>query len=176
MTQNHDAPNHDRQPSDGNDNKNSFVETERFELLSAYLDGELTTQERQQVQQWLNSDPQFQQLYQRLLKLRHQMQNISVPATNTSTEQFGDRVLQSIDRRRSKRRLWTLAGGAIAAMFVASVVGVWTNGDRGILQFARSSSENKSSEPLMVAVSIDKPAVTIPKAAKASSRSLRLIK
>ncbi len=156
--------NHDRQPNERDEN--NFVVTDRFELLSAYLDDELNDRERQQVQQWLDTDPQFEQLYKQLLKLRQRMQNISIPATKPSTEQLSERVFQSISRRRHQRKLWTITGGAIAAAFVASVVGFWTNGEGGILQFATSSQKNNVSKPLMVAVSLDKPAVTIPKAAK----------
>jgi anti-sigma factor RsiW len=34
---------------------------ERFELLSAYLDGEVTASERKQVEAWLATDRAFQQ-------------------------------------------------------------------------------------------------------------------
>lgn len=164
MTFNHDAPNHDRQQNEPDEN--NFVETDRFELLSAYLDDELNGRERQQVRQWLETDPEFEQIYKQLLELRQRMQNISIPATKPSAEQLSERVFQSISRRRHKRKLWTITGGAIAAAFMASVVGFWTNGEGGIFQLATSSQKNNVSKPLMVAVSLDKPAVTIPKVAK----------
>jgi anti-sigma factor RsiW len=164
MTSKYDAPNHDRQPNEPDEN--NFVETDRFELLSAYLDEELSDRERQQVRQWLEIDPQFEQLYKQLLELRQRMQNISIPATKPSAEQLSERVFQSISRRRHQRKLWTITGGAIAAAFVASVVGFWANGEGKILQLATSSQKNHVSKPLMVAVSLDKPAVTIPKVAK----------
>ena len=52
-------------PTDSSDMDNQF---ERFELLSAYMDGELTAEERKQVQQWLDSDPEFHELYKQLLR------------------------------------------------------------------------------------------------------------
>lgn len=44
-----------------------------FERLSAYLDGEVTAAERQQVEAWLATDSEAQRLYQRLLNLRQQI-------------------------------------------------------------------------------------------------------
>uniref|UniRef100_A0ACD5GTL5 Anti-sigma factor family protein n=1 Tax=Desertifilum tharense IPPAS B-1220 TaxID=1781255 RepID=A0ACD5GTL5_9CYAN len=34
-----------------------MLKRDRFELLSAYLDGEVTASERQQVENWLDTDP-----------------------------------------------------------------------------------------------------------------------
>jgi hypothetical protein len=42
-----------------------------FELLSAYLDGEVTAKERAIVQNWLQTDPSVYSLYNRLMNLRH---------------------------------------------------------------------------------------------------------
>ncbi|MFM8202724.1 MAG: anti-sigma factor family protein, partial [Dolichospermum sp.] len=49
---------------------------EYFELLSAYLDGEVTATERRQVEQWLSTDASVKCLYKRLLNLRQGLQNI----------------------------------------------------------------------------------------------------
>ena len=49
-----------------------------FELLSAYLDGEVTSEQRQQVQELLKQDPETKALYQRLLALREGFQNLPV--------------------------------------------------------------------------------------------------
>ena len=43
---------------------------ERYELLSAYIDGECSYQERQLVERWLASDVQMQQQYRSQLKLQ----------------------------------------------------------------------------------------------------------
>ncbi len=52
----------------------------RFELLSAYLDDEVTAEERQLVAQWLMDDSNTQQMYQRLLMLRQAIRTAPVPA------------------------------------------------------------------------------------------------
>ena len=59
---------------------------QRFELLSAYLDGEVSPAERQQVQQWLDTDPEIQQLYVKLLRLQQSVPRIPVPSSGSSSE------------------------------------------------------------------------------------------
>ncbi len=54
-------------------------EETRFELLSAYLDDEVTAEERKLVAQWLTEDANTQQMYQRLLMLRQAIRTAPVP-------------------------------------------------------------------------------------------------
>lgn len=136
----------------------------RFELLSAYLDGEVTAVERQQVQQWLSTDPQMQSLYNRLLKLRQSLRTVSVPQ-EVPVEQTVDAVFERLDRRRSPRLRW--GGVAIAALFVGALATVLPGRDLFSPQLASSpNSTTVSSEPLMVA--LNEPLVNIPKAAVTS--------
>ena len=69
-----DAPGHKTEHSD------TYNEEERFELLSAYLDDEVTAEERQQVAQWLMDEPHTLQMYQRLLMLRQAIRTAPVQA------------------------------------------------------------------------------------------------
>ena len=55
---------------------NMLSESERFELLSAYIDDEVSTEERQTVEQWLASDVHMQQTYQAQIKLSRAMQSM----------------------------------------------------------------------------------------------------
>jgi anti-sigma factor RsiW len=161
MTLNSDTPNHDNQSNNWQEERS--IDTDRFELLSAYLDGELTPEERHQVQYWLDTDSQFKQVYHRLLRLHQGMQNVSSSGKSTSIEQLCDNVFLKVDRQQKRRKFKVLTGGAIAALFVASVFGFWTNGNRSVLNMAKSSQNNSASKPLMLAVTLDKPAVNIPK-------------
>jgi hypothetical protein len=54
---------------------------DRFELLSAYLDGEVTPVEGRLVATWLSEDPETQCLYRRLLALRQAMRTMPVEPT-----------------------------------------------------------------------------------------------
>ncbi|MEL6165322.1 MAG: zf-HC2 domain-containing protein, partial [Cyanobacteria bacterium J06628_3] len=62
-----------RDGNDGNTNNltgaKNMVKRDRFELLSAYLDGEVTAAERRQVEEWLANDSSVQNLHKRLLSL-----------------------------------------------------------------------------------------------------------
>ncbi|MEO0645594.1 MAG: hypothetical protein AAFZ17_05475 [Cyanobacteria bacterium J06650_10] len=48
----------------------NLAEDKKFELLSAYLDDEVTAEERALVNHWLASDPEMQRSYQKQLKLK----------------------------------------------------------------------------------------------------------
>ena len=67
-------------------------EQERYQLLSAYLDGEVTVDERRQVQEWLDNDCAFQQKYIKLLQLKQAIPRIPIPQGEISPEEFSERV------------------------------------------------------------------------------------
>lgn len=63
----------------------NYDDEARFELLSAYLDNEVTPQERQLVSQWLMEDPNTLQMYRRLLILRQAIRTAPVTPSVTRT-------------------------------------------------------------------------------------------
>lgn len=132
---------------------------DRFELLSAFLDGEVTAAERQQVEEWLENDPEIQRLYARLLKLRQGIRTLPIPPQQP-VEQTVQQVFTRIEQRRS-RRVTVWGGTAIAAMFIGALSGVLTS--RPSLQMAGLQPLPEANETLMVAV--NSPVVEIPKAA-----------
>lgn len=54
----------------------ALTETERFELLSAYIDGEVSDQDRLKVEQWLASDADIQRKYKAQLKLSQALKSL----------------------------------------------------------------------------------------------------
>lgn len=136
----------------------------RFELLSAYLDGEVTADERKQVQQWLATDPQVKQQYAKMLKLRQGIQTLPVPSAEQQAQQIAQQVFARIDQHRN-RRFIAWGGAAIAALFMGALSGVMP-------QFpAQQIAENPpppkvAAQPLMVA--LNEPVIPIPKAAIAA--------
>ena len=147
--------------------QNPARERDRFELLSAYFDGEVTPQERRQVRQWLDSDSEMQCLYRRLLKLRQGIQGMPVPSTTRSTEEIAANVLQILDRRRI-RRLAVLGGGAIAAGTIATI-SLFFPGDSGLIPRLARTPDSQPSLPSEVSgedlvIALDRPAVSIPPA------------
>jgi anti-sigma factor RsiW len=140
-----------------------------FELLSAYIDGEATVEERKQVQQLLDNDPQSKELYLQLLKLQGGIQNLTVPTSETTSAKIlSERVFDRVDRshHRQKAIIWS---GAIAATIITTIANIVPNSPSPSLRIAENSSQDSSSPSIMVAVSLSKPTVIIPKAAVANS-------
>jgi anti-sigma factor RsiW len=73
MTSNFDARKPSRQEAA---REMDSLQRDRFELLSAFIDGEVTAAERKQVQQLLATDSDMQRLHSRLMKLRQGLQKL----------------------------------------------------------------------------------------------------
>lgn len=148
---------HPLQSADALDN----LKRDRFELLSAYLDGEITAAERRQVETWLSEDPTIQQLYARLLKLRQGLRHMPIPAAEQPVEETVDQVFSQLRRRPTRVLTW--GGMAIAAAFVTALFGNVGGIERAAHQFAEApGSDVVSSDALMIA--LDRPILEIPKA------------
>ena len=139
-----------------------MLKRDRFELLSAYLDGEVTAAQRQQVEDWLGNDPEVQSLYARLLKLRQGLRSLPVPPAEQPVEQTIEQVFGRLNRRPRLAVVW--GGAAIAALFIGAL-----SSDRQFIspQLAQSPAPALAPvEPLMVA--LNTPVVKIPTAAVAA--------
>ncbi len=147
--------------------KSNSAKEECFELLSAYLDGEVTPQERQQVQEWLDGDPEIKKLYLQLRRLHNDLENLTPPIPCTSTEQVSAKVFERIDRSQRRRRTVFWSTGAIAALCVAALSNLFSV-NPPTFKFVQSPKQDSVNQTLMVAVAVNKPAVRIPKAAIAS--------
>ncbi len=161
----------------GNQTHNNYAQgnvttmtCDRFEMLSAYLDGEVTAAERRQVEDWLTNDPATKALYSRLLGMQHSFQSMPVPASEQSAQELAAKVLQRVERKPKRMIVW--GGCAIAALFVAVVSGI--GGDRQFApQFAQSGSDDLMvalNEPLVEIINpndlmlgVNAPVVEIPK-------------
>ena len=147
----------------------NMVKRDRFELLSAYLDGEVTAAERRQVEEWLANDSSVQSLHKRLLSLRQGLRNFPVPQSEQSIEETVDNVMTRL-RRRTKM-VWMFGGAAVAACVIGSLASLIPSSEPGMLRLAnkpleqtqQSSSEEMASLPM---VALNKPPLPIPKAAQ----------
>ncbi|MBN3890715.1 MAG: zf-HC2 domain-containing protein [Nostoc sp. JL31] len=149
-----------------------MVKRDRFELLSAYLDGEVTGTERRQVEEWLANDASVQCLYARLLKLRQGLRTLPVPAAQQSPEETVQQVLSRL-RRRSHLN-WMVGSAAVAACAIGAISGL-VGGGSMVPQLAQrpqrepiqtSSASIVPPSPLMVG--LNNPVIEIPKAVVAS--------
>lgn len=142
----------------------STTQRDRFELLSAYLDGEVTAAERHQIETWLTTDPATQRLYARLLLLRQKLQTMPISKSEQSVEQLVDRVTARIEHR-PRRLLW--GGLAIAAVVVGAMLG-------SIPRQTYAPSVANSINPIDevptdgLMIALNQPPIEIPKAALAS--------
>jgi anti-sigma factor RsiW len=146
-------------------------EADRFELLSAYLDGEVNATERKQVEEWLDTDVSVKSLYARLLKLRQGVQSMPIPASEQSPEATFQQVWK---RLRHRYQLgWMFGGAAVAACVIGTISG-FIPGNTSKLQLAQQKIQPTAVttqpaapvSPLMVA--LNNPVIEIPKTAVAS--------
>ncbi len=131
---------------------------QRFELLSAYLDGEVTASERQQVEAWLASDAAFQHQYRQLKQMHCAFPQMTVPSSQ-SAEALATGVFGKIDRRRNRKFFW-IGGSAIAASIIAAFTGLGGlfGNNNPQMQFAA----NKTNTPAPLMVALNDPILAIP--------------
>jgi anti-sigma factor RsiW len=147
-----------------------------FELLSAYLDGEVTATERRQVEEWLSTDASIKCLYKRLLNLRQGLHNIPIPAGNQSTETTIEQVLTRANRRYQFSLIF--GGAAIAACVLGAISGLLPGNSSRMLEMAQTRPITELTPeatqpvavdlPLMVA--LNNPVIEIPKTAIAPTQ------
>lgn len=131
-----------------------------FELLSAYLDGEVTAQQRQEVQELLANDPEIQSLYKRLLYLRDEFQNLPTPQPQYTPQQLSSKVFAKVDQENRRRKTYLWGGGAIAAVVVATIGGVLNGNRTPLLQMANQDNLHNKEENLVIA--LNEPVISIP--------------
>jgi len=150
------------------------IELDCFELLSAYIDGELSISEKERVQRWLDQDPKIKNLYTKLLGLQIHMQQAAVPPSQKSIEEITEGVFDAInvvDSHRLKRRI-VLGTSAITATLLAAIAGSF--GGNSSLQIANNKDDSNTtiSNVTMLAVAVNKPAINIPKTASGNPFNL----
>lgn len=131
---------------------------DRFELLSAYLDGEVTPDERQQVLCWLQDSEDVRCLYTRLLNLRDGMRTQAYPpASNTEDTLVG--VFHSLNHRL---KLVTMAGAGVVAI---GIINLLSGG--GGTGYGSWRMVTTVSPPEALQIGLDRPAFPIPEASAA---------
>jgi len=134
-----------------------MLKRDRFELLSAYLDGEVSASESKQVEEWLDNDPTVQCLYQRLLKLRQGFEMLPTPPQEQPVEDMVTQVMGRLDRR-PKRTALLWGTGAIAAAAVAALSTTFANSNQLFPQIAETPTS-----PALMRIALDQPLINIPK-------------
>ena len=106
---------------------------DRFELLNAYLDGEVTAAEQRQVEDWLTTDSAAQRLYSRALGLRQKWQLMSPLAQ----QPVASEVKQMFSCREKPKRdvLWKAT--VLAAVLLGALSSVLPERQSPVLPFAQ---------------------------------------
>lgn len=146
---------------------------DQFELLSAYLDGEVTAQQRQQVQQWLENDPTAQRVYQSLLQQQQAFQSFSPPQPTLSHHQLSQKVFDRIDEGREER-IWFWGGTALATVLIGSIISIFAPSRLFSPQVATkppvtTPSVASLSHDNSLQIAVNRPIVEIPKATTSPS-------
>lgn len=137
------------------------MKRDRFELLSAYLDGEVTPEERTLVQTWLSNDPTAKSLYNRLMLLR---QGLREEACESPCE--ADVTLACVFHSLNHRfRMMAMAGAGVVVLGVLNVLSGNVGAGPGLFRTAQSPS------PDVLQIALDQPAFPIPTVSASSDGS-----
>lgn len=138
------------------------IKRDRFELLSAYLDGEVSPHERQLVNTWLAHDPTAKCLYNRLLRLRQGIKSSPIEST-CSAEDTLTGVFSGLNRRFRKT---CMAGvGALAIGALGFLSGVFAP-QHSLMRWAGASGGSLAQGDVLQ-VALDEPAFPIPQVSNA---------
>jgi anti-sigma factor RsiW len=107
---------------------------DRFELLNAYLDGEVTANERRQIENWLATDSQVQCLYARALKLRQKWQILS-PLAQKPIASEGEQIFLCKRTKPKSTVLWETI--LLAAVLVGTLPTVLPEHQSSVLSIAQ---------------------------------------
>ena len=126
---------------------------ERFELLSAYIDGEVTPQERKLVQGWLDTDPEFKRAYLGLIRLQTALPQLPIPPS-MPTDQLSKQIFERIEKENRWQRLWIWGSLTAAAIVVAACSSIFVNPLQPASQQAKLETEKHiiAEDPLMIAI------------------------
>jgi anti-sigma factor RsiW len=126
---------------------------QRFELLSAYIDGEATPQECKLVQGWLDTDPALKQAYLGLIRLQTALPHVPVPPS-MPTEQLSQQIFERLEQETRRPRLWLWGGLTTAAIAVAACSSIFVNPLQPASQQANLESQRSTlaEDPLMIAI------------------------
>ncbi len=145
---------------------------DRFELLSAYIDHEVTADERRQVEAWINEDPAFAKMHRRMTKLQLGFQQLPSPVMAEHVDLTIAKVLKKLHRPRPDWRVLTGIGGAVAAAAAIAVVTLFPNtspqlATKSTNTATKSSDQLQMPAPSTLMIALDQPIFVPTKAAVA---------
>ncbi|MCM1982979.1 anti-sigma factor family protein [Lyngbya confervoides] len=93
---------------------NNLNPDDRFELLSAYLDNEVSASERKHVEALMAADPDFERQYRTLAQIGRSLQAMPVSASNP--EETLHAVLKRVEHRSHRLKLLGVGAAVVAVV------------------------------------------------------------
>ena len=155
------------------------MQRDRFELLSAYIDHEVTADERRQVEAWIAEDASFATMHRRMVKLQRGFQGLPTPTPTEHVDITIAHVLNVVDRPRPNWKVFagtgSIAAAAVAAIAILPGLLLPTPSGQLASRPGAPTANTMNSDPgelpmpraLTVAVSLDQPVFVVPKKAVA---------
>lgn len=109
------------------DGLDKYTTDDRFELLSAYVDDEVSIAERKLVESWIDTDPQIRHQYRALASLTRSFQALPTETSSVSVDDTLDAVLKRVEHRPQRLKLAGIGAalaalvGGIGALFVGNL-------------------------------------------------------
>lgn len=149
------------------------MKPEKIELISAYIDDEVTPSQRREVEALLETDPVAKHLYERLLQLHSEFQRIPIDITLEPVDKTIEQVFNKIDRR--SKRNFVLVGSAVVGLCIAVISGFISTtrspvtklaevSDSETLQIALNEPVIETLNPDNVILTVNEPLLQIPQA------------
>ncbi|MCL2933366.1 MAG: transcriptional regulator [Trichodesmium sp. MAG_R03] len=139
------------------------MKQERFELISAYVDDEVTPSQRREVEALLGTDPVTRDIYQKLLQLHSKFQQMPIAPTLEPVDKTSERVLETVERRSSRN--FVLIGSAVAGLCIAVISGFMSTTRSPVVKLANiPNSETLQialNEPIIEIVNPDNVMLTV---------------
>jgi anti-sigma factor RsiW len=128
---------------------------DRFELLSAYIDHEVTADERRQVEAWINEDPAFAKMHRRMTKLQLGFQQLPSPVMAEHVDLTIAKVIKKVDQSWPDWRVLTGIGGAVAAAAAIAAITLFPNTSPQLA--TKSSDQLQLPAPSTLMIALDQP-------------------
>lgn len=145
-------------------------EAHRFDLISAYIDSEVTVEEKKLVQHWLDHDAAAKKLYRQLLGLQTNLRQIPVQATIAS-DRLAEQVFRKVAGQR--RRQCYVCGGAILTAMAITVGSYFVSGRNDPFSQMASSPSSISPEGDHLMIALNHPIIEIPPVGQSKENSQR---
>jgi ferric-dicitrate binding protein FerR (iron transport regulator) len=144
----------------------------RFELLSAYIDNEVTPDEQRLVERWLAEDQGFRNLYQQQLRLGQLFASMPSPTQSSAqTERTIDRFMNNLEQRSRRRGIVWGSIATVAVLMGAIGSAITLNSPTEQLNFAgnqfnetlEGTAKDKQVVDENLIVAMEEPIVPLPK-------------